>query len=64
MQNLYVLGGFVDPVINQDRRMDKLADAGPSIDLAADVGKPRRRSTWFSMALPNFSAVAGKLTEE
>ena len=37
MKNLDEVGGFIDPIVDQDGSMHELADVGPSIHGAADV---------------------------
>jgi hypothetical protein len=63
MKNLDEVGGFIDPIVDQDGGMHEMADAGPSTGLPM-YGKLFNRSTWFRMALPNRSAVAGELAQE
>ena len=59
MNDLDEVGGFIDPIVDQDRSVDELTDAGPSTGLPM-YGKLVNRSRWFRMALPKRSAVAGK----
>ena len=39
VKNFNEVGGFIDPIVDQDGRMHELADARPSVHLAADVRK-------------------------
>ena len=39
MKNLDEVGGFIDPIVDQDGGMHELADAGPSVHGATDVRK-------------------------
>ena len=64
MKNLDEVRGFIDLVVDQDWGVYELADAGcPSTGLPM-YGKLLKRSTWFRMAAPNRSAVAGNLAQE
>jgi hypothetical protein len=40
VKNLDDVALFMDPIVDQDRRVDQLADAGASGDGASDVRKP------------------------
>jgi hypothetical protein len=64
MKNLDDVRGLNDPIVDQDGRMDELADTGPTVHRVPMYGKLLNRSTWFKMALPNRSAEAGKLAQE
>ena len=43
MNDLDEVGGFVDPIVDQDRSMDELTDAGPSVHGAAYVRETRQQ---------------------
>jgi hypothetical protein len=63
MKNLNEIRGFIDLVVDQDRGTSWRTPGRPSTGLPM-YGKLFKRSTWFRMAAPNRSAVAGKLAQE